>query len=440
MINNVPSSKGKKFNKNFSLEKFFSLNLQRLEDKGGFLQIETLSELNPYQEEKAPWYLLPGTGFNIRLQVDQFLSDIKEGTSLDAAFQKIEQDIQAFKIEYLCEGLLFPIVLDFKEVNGQKRIVAPLYNNKLLVETTTEQERAGAVKKSITQLEKFLLEAPKGSIAVMTSPAGWSGFDGITYQDTQTYIWQVQQDGKLRGFSARTDMTVEHNKKLLTYLGVEREKLDGQTAKENLINIVANSVFITRDQNQKQWQIEDVVSIIKYVKNSPFAYKNRFFDEIYESLKNPERLWTLDETTQKLLDEFKNGIKRKIESGNFTRRDIEIALGTTVLKLAQLIRRGRTNYYQPQTTSIRNIPLETPVEFRAILEDVRSIPGCAGGGSSPSIFAGSLSPRFTGSLFNFSSEKTLNCECPFCHTKVDAVISDGKITCPNCEKSAPYEC
>src|SRR3989338_3952393 len=64
--------------------------------------------------EEGPWYRLPGTGFNVKLQIDQLERDCQKGKKkgqsatevLDENFQKIEQDILGFKTEYLCEGLL----------------------------------------------------------------------------------------------------------------------------------------------------------------------------------------------------------------------------------------------------------------------------------------------------------------------------------------------
>lgn len=51
-------------------------------------------------------------------------------------------------------------------------------------------------------------------------------------------------------------------------------------------------------------------------------------------------------------------------------------------------------------------------------------------------------PYGVGAFASFGTEKKLNCICPFCKFRVNAIIKDGKITCPrgSCEKSAPYNC
>lgn len=41
---------------------------------------------------------------------------------------------------------------------------------------------------------------------------------------------------------------------------------------------------------------------------------------------------------------------------------------------------------------------------------------------------------------SLTAEKTLNCRCPFCSRQVNAVITSGRIICPSCGQSAPYEC
>lgn len=247
--------------------------------------------------EEGPWYLLPGTGFNVALQVDRFEADINTGilqerptqNVFEEAFQKIEQDIQGFKVEYLCEGLLFPIVLDRDIVDGKERIVPASYGaRRPLTETVSQEERLGAVKKTVEDVEGFLLSAPPGSIAIMASPDNWSGFPGITYQDSQTYAWRVMEDGRPMGFTFRTDMTLTQNRQLLQSLGKNLPQADN--LRDEIVNIVSTPVFIHRQKEQNPWEFEDIVNIIQDIKGSEKAYKDRPFEEIYDQLQNPDSL------------------------------------------------------------------------------------------------------------------------------------------------------
>lgn len=373
------------------------------------------------------FYKLEGTGFNIPLQVNQFASDLQAGLRegkrfnevYDGSFQKIEQDIQGFKTEYLLEGLLFPIVLDKKVVNGTERVVAPLYNDKLLVDTTTEQERNGSVKNSLVKVENFLLTASPGSIAVMSSPDGWSGFNGIEYQDTQTYVWQVQKDGNVRGFTIRTDMTLAQNKKLLIGLGVDEGRLNGKNKEEEIANIVSNPVFLDSREKGKDWEIEDMVDVIRYVKGSEVAYKGKKFDEIYATLKNPDHLWTLDNATKNLTDNLKEYIRMRFLGGGIRREEVEAALGMTILMLAQKIRGSSEEKYQkiaPNTVDYAS--------FGKILADLRSLPGCNGGGKKFGSIIDSVTPRLAKTP---GEQEWFN--CPKCGYQADGPVGDS---CPNC--------
>src|SRR3990167_4825765 len=387
--------------------------------------------------EEGPWYRLPGTGFNVKLQIDQLERDIQQGKKngqssaevLEENFQRIEQDIQGFKTEYLCEGLLFPIVLDKEIIDGRQRIVAAMYGKKQpLSDFISPLERKGAVKKSIEDIEQFLATAPPGSIAVMTSPDGPSGFAGITYQDTQTYIFRVMEDGRPMGFGVRTDMLLVQNRHLLTALGKDIQM--HENPQDEIVEIVANPIFIKCDQGQKGWTFEDVVDIIKFIKKSDFAYKNRSFDEIYQQLQNPQDLWTLDETTERLTNNLKAFFLDKLAKGDYSRQELEIALGITILKLARAIRGGKEqiNSAGTERRHIKSTKTSDFTPYQNILTEVQGLPGCNGGGlmqeSSVSIFMGTISPRFTnGSL---TAEKTLNCRCPFCNKQVDAVITGDR--------------
>ncbi len=399
--------------------------------------VEVQNSFNPLYSEVPravgyfdKFYKLEGTGFNVPLQVNQLANDLRIGLRegrgfnevYEGAFQKIEQDIQGFKTEYLCEGLLFPIVLDKKVVDGKERIVCPLYNDKLLVDTTTEQERYGSVKNSLINVENFLLSASPGSVAIMSSPEGWSGFNGINYEDSQTYIWQVQKDGRVRGFTVRTDMTLEENKRLLIALGVDEEKLNGQSQQEKIVNIVANPVFLDARKNGKNWEIEDMVGVIKYVKRSDAVYKDKEFSQVYEALKNPEHLWTLDEATKSLTDNLKEYIRMKFLGGSIKREEVEAALGLTVLKLAQKIRGKDAKEDKYQKIVPNTVDYAT---FGKILAEIRSLPGCNGGGKKFLTIVDSVTPRLASTPWEQEWFK-----CPKCGVQADGPVGDS---CPSCK-------
>jgi hypothetical protein len=397
-------------------------------------------------KEEKEWYLLPGTGFDVEKQVDLFSRSIRDGLGKGESHERIvdnwldqtEQDIQGFKIEYLCEGLLFPIVLEKKVQDGKEQIVAPLYGDKRLLDTVSEEERNGSVKKTIEKVENFLLEAPAGSVALMTSPPGWSGFEGITYPDTQTYIWQVQEDGNIRGFTVRTDMDHEQNKQLLETFGMKKENLNSSNEHEELTNIVSHPVFLSGEE--KKCEIEDVVDVIQKIKGEN-AYKDRGFDEVYSQLENPEQLWTLDNTTRELVTQFREYVWDQIQNGTGDRKkNIQKMLGVTVLKLAEKIRKIPSQH-EELTVENSDIFWMDERRYQGALQNIQQLGGCNGGGSDGrSVMINSVTPRF--GVISTENKKTLSCTCPFCNKRVEALIEGGKITCtnPTCKKSAPYNC
>ncbi len=423
------------------------------------------------REEEDEWYLLPGTGFNVKLQVELLRKDLEEGLEKGESYediiekwlQKTEQDIHGFKIEYLCEGLLFPIMLDKEVVNAEERIVAPLYGGKLFVDTVSEQERLGSVKKAIVGdpetgkegIEHFLLTAHPGSVSVMTSPPGWSGFEGITYPDSQTYIWQIQEDRSIRGFTVRTDMEVKENIKLLETLGEDMSAMKGKNEQERLAGIVGTPVFL-RGNDEKQWSIEDIVNAIRSVKHTKSAYKERGFDEIYDQLENPESLWTLDETTRKLVAEFRRYVWDQVYNGEGDReKNIQRALGMTVLELAKRIRRPKReeiaydDEWVGEEYSLGG-GLVSGDRYRDVLSDVQQLGGCNGGGgegeSMPdSYIVNSITPRIgVRNEVDYSKDPNL-CRCsnslPHFHCpgkkegkpcKEKIIYGKGIKKCPSC--------
>lgn len=383
---------GLSFKKEIKTPTSLGLEVDRLKVRG----INSRSARSPLpSDEQGEWYLLPGTGFNVKSQVNQLRTDLRDGFEtgkrkdeiLDTWLQKTEEDIKGFKLEYLMQGLVFPIVLDRQVVNGQERIVGPMYGGKPLADTITEQERNGAVKRSVAKIENFLLKAPPGSTAVMTSPDGWSGMKGITYQDSQTYGFKVMEDGRPMGFTIRSDMTIDENKKLLKALG-NKEGLSGKNEKETTVKIVDNPVFnigVSLD-------FADIARKIQEVKGSNFAYENKRFSEIYETLENPQKLWEIDDTTKMLVDEFREFVRSElsnINSESIVR--LEMALGITILKLSRAMRTEKEKPQHRLNISHPSFKLE-PFPYTRELEEVQKLIGCNGGGKK-SLTVNSISPR-----------------------------------------------
>ncbi len=376
-------------------------------------------------------YSLKDTGFQVKTQIDLLLENYKNGVPIADSLQQIEQDIQGFKTEYLVELPVFPIVLDKALHNGEMRLVGKLYGGKPIVDATDEKERHGVVKESVKKIEEKLIDAPPGTMAVMTSPKGWSGYDGITYPDSQTYCFEVKEDGGIRGFTLKTDMSLSQNKELLVGLGAPKGTFDVAVDTITDIKRVVENVVVIDPKNNLS--IEDVAQMIKHIKGNEAAYKDssgrdRTFTEMMRLLKNPEALWTLDSTTKRLVDDFKEYASYRFASkDSLLRQDLGTGLGYTVLKLMHEVRPPIQE--KKMISGRKYIPSEriiAPFNANETLEEMKKLAGCAGGGGNKNkniIY--SLTPR----LGNTSNNSQEWFSCPKCSYKADGPIGN---TCPGC--------
>lgn len=343
-------------------------------------------------------YFLKRTGFQTETQIRQLTKNLREGVPMEKSFQQIEQDIQAFKTEYLVEGPLFPIVLEKVQREGKTRIAGKMYGGKLWSDATDAVEREGTVKNSVLEMEEFLVDAAPGSMVLMTSPKGWSGYEGIKYPDTQSYVVRVQEDGSLRGFTFKTDMDLSQNEALLRKYGaLEGESLEGINDKNKIKRIVSTVVKFYPEDSKN---IEDIAKDIQQIKGSDVAYKDttgqeRYFSETMRLLAQPESLWTLDDVTQELVDNLKEYISYRVLSPDRDMsQDIRVALGHTVLRLMYRVRppvRGADMKmgaaYNPAEDRV------LPFDPRREAAEMEKIGGCAGGGDAESSTVNSATPR-----------------------------------------------
>lgn len=397
-------------------------------------------------------YLLPDTGFQVKTQVDLLLDNRTKGIRLSDSLDQLDQDIQGFKTEYLVELPVFPILLERKIKDGREQLVGKLYGGKSLSEATSGDERDGVVKKSIQKVEDALLSSKPGTLIVMASPGGWSGYQSkdnrleplnkadilsgkakeITYPDSQTYCFEVLEGGEIRGFTLKTDMTLAQNKELLKRLGASAQAFE--TPKDEITDIkqVVDTVLVIDPENKKK--IEDIAKTIQHIKGSEIAYRDskkdeRRFSEMMELLQNPEGLWNLDEKTRDLTAALRDFIAERFKNADTDlRTDLETALGLTVLKLMHEVRPRRQARQMRHGKSYliqRNV-LNAPFDPQAQLEELQKIAGCAGGGKKKKNILNSLTPRI-GLEKDDEEQEWFN--CPKCGYQADGPIGN---TCPGC--------
>lgn len=367
-----------------------------------------------YRREGLPedWYRMSATGFQVDKQTNLLFSQLNtDDTPTERFFQKqrwltqTDGDIKGFIIEYLTEKLVFPI--HYTILPEEKRVVDRFYGNKDVEDIVSSEERNGSVKRSIKKVKDFFLDAKDGSIAVMTSPAGWSGMklsngDSIVYPDSQTYIWK-KQENEVWGFTVKTDFSYEEHRELLKRLTFQTLPEDAPVTQ--YVETVAGII-----PGDHSFDIKDIVNIMRDVRfdttgGLPFAFKNRMWNEVYKDLDRREELWKYDVETEKIVQEFKNYFL----SHDLSEKEIQEALSVTILRIARFLRSDKIQTRSSRSFSDNSSTILGSLRYGDILDDVQKIPGCAGGGSTK---INSITPR--AGIFGSDEHGALSFECPSC--------------------------
>lgn len=385
-----------------------------------------------WRKEGLPynWADLPGTGFMVNKQLNLLKLDyLAEKENKEKWLIQTNRDIRGFILEYLAEGLVFPINY---QIDSNGHLVDKNYGNKRVIDTISEKERGGSVKKAVAEkLEPFLINSQDGSIAVMDSPSGWSGLreeDGrpITYPDSQTYIFQ-KKGNEIVGFTIRTDFNKREHREIIRRL--TGENLPENASIEDYIRRGIALVDARRDTNLKE--IKDVVRLMQDTRRDIYesflAYKDRLWNEIYEDLERGNELWHYDEITKKMVQEF----EVYILNNRLNRQETKEALAVTILRIAKFLRKDvkglnaeRVIYPTPaRGYDHQAIP---QASYGAILTEVQKLPGCAGGGSSSTSLIQSITSRFG----NSNSFEKSSGSCEDC----DKNTADNHYHCPKCKK------
>lgn len=381
------------------------------------------ARLRPEETGGIPWYYLSGTGFFVKTQADAFFAGLKKRTrngeyfthAFKREFNKVKVDIEAFEDEYLKQMAGLKWNIGFKEMQGKKRIVATgQYDNTLLEEITDKSEREGAVYDlwfegdrscNIPAIEKWLCEAPKKSLAVIVSPAGWSGLftpdnKPIRFPETQIYVASIDEKGELSAYTFRSNADIEKNEKLQKKLGLKIDSASNQ--KERIKRVLKNVAFLRGDdRNNPVKSVQDVVDILEEINESPVAFENKTFADIRAFLSSPEKFLYHHPEMPSLLLDLENFVRSELAQGHSereTKTNFQVGLALTILKLNKLYRqqegnsviKNSENVIYEQATNLHSYNQRMPgipfnggskLDIRSEIEDLRKKGGCAGGGT-----------------------------------------------------------
>lgn len=335
-----------------------------------------------WSEEKLPkdWYnLKKRAGFSMDTQM-QLLKDL-DSSSVKLWAEQTKQDMLGFCLEYLSNGLVFPIRYEKRRKIGGFELYDPQYKKAMLA-GASPKERNGQVVESLSRIESFFLNSktPDGSIAVMPSPKGETGLttdDGapITYPDSYWYV-MVKLGSEIRGFTIKTDFSLLECKAAIKNLTGREIPIDAPI--EDYVSALS---FLRKDE-ENPVGIEDVINILRQsrIGKSDLAFKNRSWDEVIMDIHRGYELYSFNKETQKILQEFSDYTRY----GSHSVLELRKALAATMLRLSKLFLFDRKS--QPANADVyfendyRRIGIIDP-SFGSILDEMGNIPGCAGGGS-----------------------------------------------------------
>ncbi|MBI2020441.1 hypothetical protein HYS94_03380 [Candidatus Daviesbacteria bacterium] len=394
-------------------------------------------ELRSTKVSERQWYLLPGTGFDVRGQINKLIRSLnshldgKNQAQVVSEFvEDTAEDMRHFVIEYPLQRLVFPIFLDLRQ-GGVRKLIAPRYSNQTYSDLISSQERRGSVKSSVLRIESLMIDAPEGTIAGFISPPGWTDLEDrqggkIEFVDNQIYLYKKTKTG-LEARTVRTDLTLEQSELLLEQLNFTRENPPNLHTPEERIMTVVESVFYLQGQT-----FETVVDLIKTTKGSELAYKDRSFEEIYYDLSLGDDLLDFNLDVQKyaepIIEQFKLLARNKlVYISDQTLDELEMELGKAILRIHKAIKSRHSS-----DEMIRPIPYMTETDFKRELVQLQVIPGCNGGSCRRFIITASGGVReLVGNSKSISPD--FYEYCPACDEEINCTVKVGQ-SCPKCNK------
>lgn len=421
---------------------------------------------DPIPEREVPWYYLSGTGFWVKEQVTNLIQHVHEAGrdafpgSLELELAKTKVDIEAFEQEYLKQMLTLKWNIAWGD-NGQ--LIATDYGNVSLRSTTGKEEREGVVwealfgdeEKGTTGAEGWLRTAPADSFAIVVSPAGWTNLftkkgEAINHKENQIYALRTKEDGTLDSLTFRIEATPEQIEAFQRDLGRTIPKT--YNSRDRIKQIQLNVACLTPEDASKLENpvnsFNDLIDLMqKAVGDRPDAYQGKSFDEMRIFLQDPKKFTHGHPLTPLLIDRLQGFVRDEFataQSAEDLTRRLEIAHAITILHQNKMYREeeeeeertGKKRENNERGMRSRDVLLNEGHSAGGMdyLEEQRKLkqrPGCGGGGTTTSMGSSRL-----GEIDKSSSKDGQCVTCPFCKTLVDAIVTESKIECPSCHKTA----
>jgi hypothetical protein len=316
-----------------------------------------------WQREGLPqdWFEINDVGFSIKKQMALLKGDDKKWV------EQTSRDLLGFSLEYLQQGTVFPF--EYEIEGGQ--LVDAKYGRRRMVDTVDPREREGAVLESLRRMQQHLLEGKDGAIAIMVSPPGPTGLtmdDGrsIFYNDTMVFHMQKQGD-RVIGITLRSDST---NAKAVV------EELAGQ-ALPQVVTVMDCVRALSLNQGDATIGANDLVGILEKVSGGKNAYKEKTWGDMRRDLARRQFLYDFDSQVQAIVED----LNLYVLAGTHSKLEIQKALAATFLRLSKYMlfdqRDEREDSFRLRSGDIFITPT-----YGQIVDEVKKLPGCAGGGGS----------------------------------------------------------
>ena len=315
-----------------------------------------------YREEDLPrdWWNINDVGFSMKRQMGLLAgTDLASVTKWSA---QTERDFLGFCLEYLMRRKVFPF--EYK-IEGE-RFIDEKYGNREMLDMVDSKERAGAVLETARQAKVELL---KGKKVVIVSPKGNSGITmdngaQIIYKDTA--VIYMEKDGeRIIGTGFGLNFEVEDVRLLV-------EKLTGKALPKTASAADCIRAMATLDESADVKNPYDLVGTFATVRNDPNI------SGMVSDLSRRDTLYNFDAETKKIIQEF----KEYVISGNLSEFDIQKALAATFLRLSKYMLNNQKGDKRIDYEEERVEGRFLPITYGQIMDEVRKIPGCAGGGGS----------------------------------------------------------